>query len=107
MNQYEDIKRFLLFFFLGLLVLIGVLAMAYWGAYTSCSDGGGYLRGGYGYYQCVNFSDSCDVPFMDGISLQGCNNLCSKKLFPDHNTTIQSIIDSANQNFKPLNVTFK
>lgn len=62
-------------------LLIGVFGLAsmYWGAYSSCKDGGGSLRGFILYEQCVGYEKACDVPFLDGISMVGCKNICSKQ----------------------------
>ena len=66
---------------IGLLFLVAGLAAMYWGAYSSCTDGGGHLRGLPLYTQCVSPGDECRVPYNDLITIGGCTAICAENKF--------------------------
>lgn len=64
------------YFVVGVFIMLVGLSTMWWGAYSSCRDGGGVVRGFSPYLQCVGYKSGCDVPFLDGISMEGCSNIC-------------------------------
>lgn len=63
---------------LGAILLVAGLSCMWWGAYSSCTDGGGRLRGIVPYYQCVLNESNDVVPYMDQVSIKDVPRLCDK-----------------------------
>jgi hypothetical protein len=71
-------RFFFVNFIVGMIILFAGFWCMYWGAHTSCSDGGGRLRGMIPYYQCVLNESNDIVPYMDAVSIKDVPTLCSR-----------------------------